>query len=468
MKLSNEILRGLAMAGLAIAGTENLTSLRNIIYFDQYHINTLPSKNVTAGITHVIMAFANSSLFAAETAGEYKPFMAVDDVRAMFDNGTQVGIALGGWGDTAGFTAGAKSESSRKTYAQNVAKMAEDLGFDFVDIDWEYPGGNGADYKQIPNANKTTEITTFPQLLHEIKDAIAPKQLSIAAPAMQRDMIAYTPYQAAQIFSAVDMVNLMSYDMMNRRDTATLHHSSVKGSLEAVERYLELGLSPCKINLGLAYYAKFFQTAPNVTCTEPVGCPIVKAEADDGSDTGTSGAVTFEKANVFPAAPPATLTLSPDATCGVGTTFTCEGFEDGGCCSQYNSCGSTPAHCGLGCQSAYGNCSGPDISASFTTALANGVVDEKEGAMWYWDAEAKVFWTWDTAELMQRKFREIIKPLGLGGVMAWSLGEDSADWGHIQTVTRAAKGLRTTSIQYAREEKKVHGRIARPHGRRWA
>lgn len=36
MKLSNEILRGLAMAGLAIAGTENLTSLRNIIYFDQY------------------------------------------------------------------------------------------------------------------------------------------------------------------------------------------------------------------------------------------------------------------------------------------------------------------------------------------------------------------------------------------------------------------------------------------------
>lgn len=465
MKLSN-ILSCLATASLALAATEHLKPLRNVVYFDQYHTATLPGKNVTEGITHVIMAFANSSLFVPETAGTYKPFMPVSDVRAMFDKGTQVGIALGGWGDTAGFSKGAASKKSRKAYAKNVAKMANDLGFDFVDIDWEYPGGNGADYKQVPNANKTAEKTTFPLFLHAIKEAIAPKPLSIAVPAMKRDMIAYTGDHAPEIFAAVDMVNLMSYDMMNRRDTKSFHHSSVKGAAEAVHRYLSLGLEPRKLNLGLAYYAKFFQTPANGTCHHPVGCPIVKAENDDGSDAGTSGAITFEKANVYPAPPPKDLSLSTDDTCGADTASKCGA---GSCCSQYGHCGTTPEHCGMGCQSAYGTCKGPDISSSFTKALAHGVVDKKEGGMWYWDAEAQLYWTWDTAALMERKFREIVKPFGLGGVMAWSLGEDSADWSHIQTVSHLVKGAKASASSHRPHHptphvKRLQDGIVRPHG----
>ncbi|KAI2466010.1 glycoside hydrolase family 18 protein [Annulohypoxylon bovei var. microspora] len=464
MRLTNT-LSGLAMAGLAAA------QIRNLVYFDQYHISILPGKNVTTGITHVIMAFANSSLFAPETAGTFEPFMSVDTVRAMFDNGTQVGIALGGWGDTAGFSAGAKTEASRTAYAKNVATMAEDLGFDFVDIDWEYPGGNGADYKQIPNANKTSEITTFPLLLHEIKAAISPKQLSIAVPARQGDLIAYTTTQAPSIFSAVDMVNVMAYDMMNRRDTSTQHHTSVAGSLEAVQQYLDLGCPAAKLNLGLAYYAKYFETPANVTCTQPIGCPIVKAENDDGSDAGTSGAITFEYANEFPTAAPTNLSATSDGTCGTGTEFTCAGFTDGACCSQYGYCGSTAAHCGLGCQASFGTCEGPDISSAFPKALANGILDEQEGGMWYWDAENHLFWTWDTTDLMKRKFREIIAPLGLGGVMAWSLGEDSADWSHITTVTQEAAAAQAPAGGYGdlkRAVRTLRGRVARPHGRHWA
>ncbi|KAL7626347.1 hypothetical protein AAE478_003119 [Parahypoxylon ruwenzoriense] len=444
MKFSNELLCGLASAGLALGGSNiSTTHLRNIVYFDQYHATVLPGRNVTAGITHVIMAFANSSLFAAETAGDYEPFMPLANVRAMFDNSTQLGIAVGGWGDTAGFSAGARSEQSRRAYARNLAAMVGKLGFDFVDVDWEYPGGNGADYKQIPNTNKTTEITTFPLLLREIKAAIAPKPLSIAAPGLSRDMIAYTCSQAPSIFAAVDMVNVMTFDMAGRRDTATAHHSSLAGSLAAVRRYMELGLPPAKINLGLAYYAKFFRTAPNATCADtPVGCPIVRAENDDGSDAGTSGAVTFEKANVFPPPAPAVavnnLTTSVDGTCGAAAGFTCAGVVGGRCCSAAGFCGSTAAYCGTGCQRAFGDgCSGPDVAASFAAALAGGRLDACEGAMWYWDAGARLFWTWDTAELMRRKIAEIVRPLGLGGVMAWSLGEDTADWSHVRAVTRA-------------------------------
>ncbi|KAK9770413.1 putative chitinase [Seiridium cardinale] len=426
----------LAMA----AGVHCAEQLRNLIYFDQYHTTSLPSRNVTSGITHVVMAFANSSLFIGETAGEYTPFMEVSDVRAMFDDGTQVGIALGGWGDTAGFSEGAKDEESRKTFAQNVAAMAESQGFDFVDIDWEYPGGNGADYRQIPNANKTDEITTFPLLLQEIKTAIQ-RPLSIAAPGLEGDMIAYTPEQSSKIWDAVDFVNIMTYDLMNRRNNATKHHTDVQGSLAAVEKYLSLGLGSSKINLGFAFYAKYFQTEPGVNCTGmPVGCPIVKAENDDGSDAGTSGAVTFETANVAPVVP-TNLTASTDGSCGAGTFYTCAGSTAGTCCSPYGYCGSTGAHCGAGCQSDYGTCTGPSITDSFAKALESGWTDEVAGGQWYWDDEAELFWTLDTVALIQRKFEDIVAAKGLGGAFAWSLGEDSYDWSHLTTVSEGVKNL---------------------------
>ncbi|TLD28388.1 hypothetical protein PspLS_04097 [Pyricularia sp. CBS 133598] len=48
--------------------------------------------------------------------------------------------------------------------------------------------------------------------------------------------------------------------------------------------------------------------------------------------------------------------ISPDATCGKTSAFTCQGSKWGNCCSQYNFCGSSDAYCGTGCQSAYGTC----------------------------------------------------------------------------------------------------------------
>lgn len=75
-------------------------------------------------------------------------------------------------------------------------------------MDWEYPGGNGEDYRRIPNRDKTSEIQSFPLLLEEIKMAIGDKELSIAVPGLERDMIAYTPEQVAKMNSVVSFVNV--------------------------------------------------------------------------------------------------------------------------------------------------------------------------------------------------------------------------------------------------------------------
>lgn len=400
---------------------------------------------MTAGITHVITAFANSSLFTTDPVGEYTPFMDLSEVRSMFDNGTKVCMAIGGWGDNEGFRVGAASEESRSLYASNIASTLNRLGYDCVDMDWEYPAGNGYDYKQVPNSDLTSEIDTYPLLLSAIKSAIGTKELSIAVPGLERDMIAYTAEKVPEIDAAVDYVNVMTYDLMNRRDTVTKHHTDINGSLAAIDAYLARGMTASKMNLGIAFYAKYFELAANTTCTTGIGCPIALAEDADGQDTGTSGAVTFEASSLPVEVDTSSLTDSTDGSCGSGTSFLCSATATGGsCCSQYGYCGDTSAHCGTGCQADYGTCTDETTKTtaeSFADALSNGSTDTDAGAQWYVDTETNLFWTWDTPELITQKFTDIYQARGLGGIFAWSLAEDSYDWSHLEAMQAGVKAL---------------------------
>ncbi|OTB04396.1 glycoside hydrolase family 18 protein [Hypoxylon sp. CI-4A] len=335
---------------------------RFAMYYDQWHTAS-PSKDQTAGITHVITAFAGTTLFNSDPPQAYTPFTDVATLRSQFADGTKICMAIGGWGDTSGFSVGQKDETSRQTYAKAVASTLDSLGYDCVDVDWEYPGGNGEDYKANPNSGKTDEIANYALLLQEIKSAIGDKELSIAVPGLERDMIAFTPEQVPKINAAVDVVNVMTYDLMNRRDTNTTHHSSVKGSLSTIDHYISLGMDAAKLNLGIAFYAKWFKTQGE--CTTPIGCPTVALEDANGEDTGMSSAVTFRE--------------------------------------------------------------GPAV-------LSSGQADAENGGQWFWDSATSYFWTWDTPDFIAQKFDEIIKARGLGGVMAWSLGEDDSSWTYVKAI----------------------------------
>ncbi|KAJ0132079.1 ATP-dependent RNA helicase FAL1 [Fusarium oxysporum f. sp. albedinis] len=414
------------LLGLSATTLVHAADSRFVLYYDQWHTASLPDKSLTSSVTHVMMSFANSSLFAAEPAGVYEPFQPLMEVRALFDHDVKVCLAVGGWGDNAGFDEGSKSDKSRQNFARNVASTLDRLGFDCVDIDWEYPGGNGEDYKRVPNSQKKYEIQAFPKLLKEIKKSVGTKEVSIAVPGLARDMIAYTPAQGRLINQAVDFVNVMSYDLMNRRDTFTTHHTSVQGTLRAIDRYLAIGFSASKLVLGIPFYARWFTTKQGYTCDHAIGCPTELLEnPKDGSDTGKSGSMTFEAANFL--APPTNLTLTPDATCGAGSFFRKQHTD------VLNS-GDTAAHCGTGCQSAFGECHGIDISSSFHKALAQGRTDNEMGGQWYWDAETRLFWSWDTPELIMKKIALASKTRGIKSVMAWAIGLDGHDWSHLKAM----------------------------------
>ena len=131
----------------------------------------------------------------------------------------------------------------------------------------------------------------------------------------------------------------MAYDLVDRRDSTTAHHTSMKDSRDCVRNYITRGMTPAKINLGVAFHAKWFVTVPGQTCQHKVGvgyfsirfavCRMVPLTHRDGSDTGMSGTMTFEASNFGPTPP---MMISPDGTCGTGSRFKCPGTS---CCSQH-------------------------------------------------------------------------------------------------------------------------------------
>jgi GH18 family chitinase len=100
----------------------------------------VPDQSHVSSISHVALAFMRSDVFNLETPTEWPLFTSVEKVRTQFAKGTAVMVAIGGWGDTTGFSTAAATNESRQLFARNIAAMIVDTGADGVDVDWEYPG----------------------------------------------------------------------------------------------------------------------------------------------------------------------------------------------------------------------------------------------------------------------------------------------------------------------------------------
>ncbi len=244
--------------------------------------------------------------------------------------------------------------------------------------------------------------------------------------------------QTKPIWDKIDFITVMAYDYVNRASHMTGHHTDVEESRAAVQRYIDLGLPAEKINLGFAFYAKYFEV--DSACndfTVPDSCSILPAQDANGTDTFTSGVLTFESRNIERQPISASLQESPDGTCGYyNGTLTGYKCREPFCCGESGWCGDEVGHCVPNCQVGYGHCDGPDVIASFKKARENFRYDQQNGGIWYFDetSSPKLFWTWENTDMMARKFDEIVdNPTNkLGGISGWSLGENTAGWGHVQ------------------------------------
>ncbi len=92
----------------------------------------VPDVSLVSEITHVALAFMTPAVFnqPEPAAASFPFFTSVDAIRSKFAANTKVMIAIGGWGDTEGFTIGAATHESRKLFAQNIKEMVASTGAD--------------------------------------------------------------------------------------------------------------------------------------------------------------------------------------------------------------------------------------------------------------------------------------------------------------------------------------------------
>ncbi|MBV7597385.1 glycosyl hydrolase family 18 protein [Aeromonas sp. sia0103] len=153
-----------------------------------------------------------------------------------------------------------------------VASMKEYLQtwkfFDGVDIDWEFPGGQGAN----PSLGGPNDGATYVALMKELRamldelEASTGRQYELtSAISAGGDKIAKVDYQAAQQY--MDHIFLMSYDFSGAFDLQNLAHQTnlFASSWDANTKYttdkgvralLGQGVTPGKIVVGAAMYGR--------------------------------------------------------------------------------------------------------------------------------------------------------------------------------------------------------------------
>ena len=250
---------------LNYALAEESLPFRNVMYYGEWSIyagqkNFYPSKMDPKLITHLNFAFmdmdANGDLVLCDEYADFQittlpelaginygaPYAGVLGALAILkikNPHLKIGISVGGWTRSGDFSGVAADVIKRKNFAKNIVKFIDYLGYDFVDIDWEYPtavrasdpGGNGVTIDEgCPGNPEDTENYTL--LLQEIRnelDYLGKKndkhyELSVAMSASPSMM---SKIQYDRVLQIVDFANMMTYDLNGAWNSYTAHHTAL-------------------------------------------------------------------------------------------------------------------------------------------------------------------------------------------------------------------------------------------------
>ncbi len=128
----------LAIVLLIIVDSMLVAQSRVVGYYPAWLRSTLPASRIQyENLTYIVHAFAwperNGNI------ARYGDLLYPELVSRTHTAGKKILIALGGWGQSDGFSPMSADTSVRKTCITNIVKFCDDNGYDGVDIDWEYP-----------------------------------------------------------------------------------------------------------------------------------------------------------------------------------------------------------------------------------------------------------------------------------------------------------------------------------------
>lgn len=391
---------------------------RNVMYYGEWSIYGgqkyfYPSKIDGSLITHLNFAFldvdSDGELVLCDEHADFltilpeqqgltygEPYAgvlgAMNILRSKYPN-MKIGISVGGWTRSGDFSAIAADKAKRKNFAKNISKFVDYLGYDFVDIDWEYPtavresdpDGNGVTIDEgCPGKPEDTE--NFTLLMQDIREALDNLgeendkyyELSVAMSASPAMM---SKIEYDKVLEIVDFANMMTYDLNGAWNDYTGHQTALytndsynhetqkdgQFSIDTCISYLENtygnNIDYSKIVVGVAPYTRGWAEVKN-----------------DGPDKENPG--------LYATAAPNSVKSADGTTSG---TF------------------------------AYG-----DIDSLIDKYQLKEYYDEKAEAAYYYSAETGYFFTCDNERSVAAKGKYVTEKK-LGGLISWMASLDSAN-----------------------------------------
>ncbi|KAF2150869.1 glycoside hydrolase family 18 protein [Myriangium duriaei CBS 260.36] len=172
-------------------------------------------------------------------------------------------LSIGGWTYSPNFAEPCKTPQGRARFASSAVQLLKDLGLDGLDVDWEYPA----------NSEQAEHYVLLLQAMREALDAYAaclPSRphflLTIACPA---GPVNYQRLDIPAMDRYLDFWNLMAYDFAGSWDNKAGHQANIFPSEhcpdatpfsadQAIRYYLDSGVRPEKIVLGMPLYGRAF------------------------------------------------------------------------------------------------------------------------------------------------------------------------------------------------------------------
>jgi len=253
-------------------------------------------------LTHVNFAFA----VVKEGRASVDHWKNSEKVREFIKNKGNIKalLSIGGWG-AGGFSPACATPEGRELLAQTLVDIANDYGFDGVDLDWEYPCDDQAGIEASPDDK--VNYTAWVQLL---RDKLGNEKLVTMAAGGGQTIEGGYGYinclELDKLTKIMDLFNIMTYDMCGWKESS--YHTSLylsktcrnRAGADAIRQYLEAGVPASQLTLGAAFYGRVYSGTEGINTFTPGPPGFTGGYKDTMERAEKAGGVNYDEAAEAP------------------------------------------------------------------------------------------------------------------------------------------------------------------------